>query len=141
MQMAAPVTLPIRSAVMRPIKATINTLSVHEDAHKGLGSPTARRSKSISIMQWPFQGLGFNFDHVRTSATKTGLEAEAPAQLTDPKSILELEERVYNFDTAIQGSTSNQGDIADLKGTRLDIRRMGEFMDMSGLFTEAASQY
>ena len=94
MQVAAPVTLPIRSAVMRPIKATMNTFSVYEHAHKGQQSAIARRSKSMSTMQWPFQGLEFDFDHVRSPITEAELEAEAPAQLSDPKRMFELEDRV-----------------------------------------------
>lgn len=130
-QKVLPITSPIKSIV----KATMKTLSGNESTHP-VQEP--QRTKSLSMMQWPIQGLGFSLDHPKTPIAEANQDT-VPAEALAPA--MDLGERLFNFDTTIQGLAGGENDMTDLRETRASIRHMVAFMHASGLFEEAVMQH
>lgn len=123
---------------MWPLKVTKRTLLASEPAPElDNESPVygGRRAKSLSLIQWPIQGLVAPIDNAADveRGERQELVQEQVQQLLSETS----EKRMFDFSSSLTASYGTS-DMADLKETRSNIKHIIEFMNDTGLFEEAA---
>ena len=140
--------LPIGSAFMHPVKTTLKIVS--PQYHGGFATnlnnndtsaTMHRRAKSLSHLQWPFQGS--TASNSISCAKNAHDEIEMRMKDTETNLLRSLlrADRVFNLIRTIPVTESNNGDIFDLKDTRSNIKEMITFSNNSGLLPEIVACY